>query len=120
MPPTASYFSRKKLKCRQRLVQRNELVDMSMNAMTFNAPSVDEIMKSPLVKIITFSANDFCFRGNTKGLIVNWVHLLIMKPKAAASKEDNPNLWEAMCGAFADEYCKAAVPEVKTLEEMYA
>ena len=51
---------------------------------------------------------------------MNWVHPLFLKAKAAASKEDNPNYWEAMNGPFADEYWKAAVKEIETLEGMDA
>ena len=50
--------------------------------------------------------------------MVNFVHPLFLKAKAAASKEDNPNWWEAMKSPFADEYWKAACKEVETLEGM--
>ena len=39
-----------------------------------------------------------------------------MKAKAAASKDDNPNYWEAMNCPFANEYWKADVNEIQTLE----
>ncbi len=48
--------------------------------------------------------------------MVNWIHLLFLKVKAEASKQDNPNLWQAMNGPFADKYWKAAVKEIRTLE----
>ena len=62
---------------------------MSMNSMLFDVPSVEELMKSPLTKFITFSANDYGYSGSTKDLIVNWVHQLFLQAKAAASKEDD-------------------------------
>ena len=77
-------------------------------------------MKSSLAKFITFSANDCHYSGSTKYLIVNWVHPLFLKAKEAASKEDNPIRCQAMYGPFANEYWKAAVTDVETLEAMNA
>ena len=91
---------------------------MSMNTISFYVQSVEELMKSPFAKFITFSANDCGYSGSTKGLIVNWVHALLLKAKAAASKEDNPTWWEAMHGLFADEYWTAAITEIETLVAM--
>ena len=64
MPPIASHFSRKKLKYRQRLAKRKELGDMAMNAMAFNVPMQEELMKSPMAQFIIFSANDFGYSGS--------------------------------------------------------
>ena len=47
-------------------------------------------------------------------------HPLCLKAKSAASKEDNPNWWQVMKRKFADEYWKAAVTEIETLENMNA
>ena len=77
---------------------------MSMNFTSFDFPSLEELKKSPLAQFITFSANDCGYSGSTKDLIVNWVHPLFLRAKAAASKEDNPTWWGAMHGPFADEY----------------
>jgi len=38
--------------------------------------------------------------------------------KAEASNADNPNWWEAMKSNVADEYWKAAVKEIETLEKI--
>ena len=54
---------------------------MSMNSISFHVPSEEELMESPLVKFMAFSAND-C----GKDVIVNWVHIFFLKAKAAASK----------------------------------
>ena len=43
-----------------------------------------------------------------------------MKARAEASKEDNPNWKEAMLGPFKEEFWKAAMKEIVTLEEMGA
>ena len=76
--------------------------------------TVDDIMASPISRFINFAANNCRYIGGTLELIVNWVHPLFLKAKSAASKEDNPNWWEAMQGQFADEYWKAAVTEIET------
>ena len=49
---------------------------------------------------------------------MDWVHPLFLKTKAAARKEGNPTWWEVMHGPFTDEYWKAAITEVETLETM--
>ena len=93
---------------------------MSMNSMSLDVPSEEELMKSPLAKFITFSANDCGQSGSAKDLIVNWVHPLFLKAKASASKEDNSPWWEAMHGPFVDKYWKTAITKVETLEAMNA
>ena len=50
MPPTASHLSRKNLKYSQWLAKKKELGDMSMNSVSFDVASVEELMKSPLAK----------------------------------------------------------------------
>ena len=40
--------------------------------------------------------------------------------KTTASKEDNPNWWQAMKGPYSEEYWKAAQVEISTLENMNA
>ena len=75
-----------------------------MNAMAFDVPSVEELMRNLQAKFIISSANYFGYSGSTDYLIVNWVHPLFPKTKAAASKEDYPNWWEAMHSFFAYEY----------------
>ena len=119
MPPTATHLSKHNLKYGHRLARRKKLDDMTMTAMVFDVPTVEELMKSPLAKFIT-SENDCGYGGNTKDLVVNWFHQLLLKPKTTASKEDNPTWWEAMCGPFADEYWEAAVTEIDTQEAMDA
>ena len=110
-PPMALKLSRKRSKYRQRLAYQREFGDMLLHTSKLDdqVPTIQDITKSPLSKFITFAANDCNYNGTTEDLIVNWVHPLFLKAKAAASKEDNPNYWEAMNGPFADEYWKAAV-----------
>ena len=88
--------------------------------MSFDVPSVEELMKSPLGKFITFSANNFGYNGSAKDMIVNWVHPIFLKAKAATTKEDNPTCWEAMHSPFADKYWNTSISEVESLEAMNA
>lgn len=83
-------------------------------------PSIEDLLDSPLSKFITFAANDCGYSGTTKDLVVNWIHPFFLKAKAAASKSDNPNWWQAMSGPFADDYWIAACKEIETLESMGA
>ena len=108
------------MKYQQRLKHRREEFDRMLNAMELrdDVPSVEELMDSPLSRFITFAANSCGYSGTTKELIVNWVHPLFLKAKAEAFKADTPNWWEAMKSPFADEYWKAAVKEIETLEKM--
>ncbi len=66
----------------------------------------------PHLSIHPFSANDCGYIGTRYELIANWVHPLILKARAEASKEDNPNWKQAMLGPFKEEYWKAAVKEM--------
>ena len=63
---------------------------------------VNHIMNSSLGLFIEFASNDCRYQGQVKELIYNWVHPLFLKAKSAASKEDNPNWWQAMKSEFAD------------------
>ena len=123
-PPKACRLSRKELKHRQCMEKRREIGDSMLNAMHFGTESkditVDELMNSHLAKFIELAANDCGYARSTKELICNWVHPLFLKAKSATSKEDNPNWWQAMNGPFADEYWKAAVTEIETLQGMDA
>jgi len=108
------------MKYRQRVKQRMEEADRLLNMMELrdDVPTVEELLESPLSRFITLAANSCGYSGTTQELIVNWVHPLFLKAKVEASKTDNPNWWEAMKSPFADEYWKAAVKEIQTLEKM--
>ena len=82
--------------------------------------TVESLMNSSLAPFIELAANDCGYRGSLKDLICNWIHPLFLKAKSAASKEDNPSWWQAMKGPFAEEFWKAAVVELETLEGMGA
>ena len=45
---------------------------------------------------------------------------MFLKAKAAASKEGNPNYWQAINGDFAGEYFVAMRKKIQTLEGMDA
>ena len=82
-------------------------------------PNITELLDSPISRFITLAANDFIYEGTNQDLIVNYVHPLFLKAKAAVSQEDNPNWRQAMNGQFADEYWGAAVTDIETLESMH-
>ena len=83
-------------------------------------PTVAELMASPLAKYITLAADDCGYGGTAEELIVDYIHPLFLKAKAAASREDNPNWREATNGPFADDYWKAMQVKIATLESMGA
>ena len=83
-------------------------------------PTVDTLMACPLSKFIHFAANNSRYKGTRYGLIANCVHPLFLKVKSEASKEDSPSWKQAMNEPFKEEYWKAAVRELESLEEMDA
>ena len=93
---------------------------MLMKSMSYDVPSVEELMKSSFANFITFSANDCGYSENIKDLVVNCVCQLFLKEKAAASKEDSPAWQEVMHAPLADKYWKAAITVVKTFKAMNA
>ena len=48
-------------------------------------------MTSPLAKYIKLVDNNYVYGGTVEELILNYVHLLFLKAKSAASWEDNPD-----------------------------
>ena len=89
-----------------------------MQDISDNLPSIDDIMKFPLSKFIHFAANNCGYPGTQRNLVVNWNHQFFLKAKSAASKEDNRSWKDAMNGDFKVEFWKAALTEIKTLEDM--
>jgi len=83
-------------------------------------PTVEQLLACPISRFIQFAANDCGYEGSRKELIANWVHPFFLKAKSEASKQDNPNWREAMNGPFSEEYWKASVKELETLEDMDA
>ena len=82
-------------------------------------PELIDVLNSPLARYISFAANE-CGYGEPeiKDLLVNTVHPLFLKAKAAASAKDNPTWWQAMASEHADDFWEAAKAEIRTLEEM--
>ena len=74
MLPTATLFSRNKLKHRLRLAKRKDLGDIAMNATAYDVLSIEEVMKHLLVKFITIPANNYGNSEKKKDLTVNFVH----------------------------------------------
>ena len=124
-PINACRLSKKKQKYRQWMAYRRMEGDLMLSA-PMNLVGVNDqlivnhIMNSSLGPFIEFAANDCGYQGRVKELVCNWVHSLFLKAKSAASKEDNPNWWQAMTSEFADDYWKAAVTDIETLENMNA
>lgn len=124
MPTRACCLSRKEQRYRQRQAHLRIEKDKYLNKMQFddeeNPITVDAFLNSILVKFIYLAANDCGYKGTVKELVCNWVRPLFLKAKAAASKQDNPNWWQAMDIEFTEEFWKAAVTKIETLEAMGA
>jgi hypothetical protein len=110
--------SRKRKQYKQRIAKRCRKADELMLQSEIEVPTVEALVACPLSKFIHFAANDCGYTGSHYDLIANWVHPLFLKAKSEASKEDNPSWKQAMSGPFKEEYWKAAVKEIKTLESM--
>ena len=95
---------------------------MNLNSMNLEEiiPTITELLDSPISNYITLAANDCGYSGTAEDIIVNYVHPLFLKAKAAESSEENPNWRQEMNGQFADEYWDASVSEIETLESMKA
>ncbi len=123
-PPKAKNFSKKHkhLNYKQYKQMLRDEGDTSLNKMRVgeSCPAIAELLASSLADFITLAANYSGYSGTAEELIVNYVHPLFLKAKAAASKEDNPNWLYATMGDFADKYLEAMRVEIKTLESMGA
>lgn len=113
-------ISRKRGEYRKRLQRQRAEADAMMLQCELEVPTVEALMACPISRFIHFTANECGYRGTRYELIANWVHPLFLKAKSEASKEDNPSWKQAMSGPFKEEYWKAAVKEIETLEEMCA
>ena len=84
---------------------------MTLNSMHIadSMPTIAELLDNPISNFVTLAPNDCGYEGTTDDLIVNYVHPLFLKAKAAGSQADNPNWRQAMNFQFSDEYWKAAV-----------
>ena len=74
-------------------------------------------MEGPLSEYITLVANDCGYLGNTKEMIVNWVHPLFLKAKSMGSAENIHNWRQVIEGWFANEYWEATKTGMQTLEK---
>ena len=113
-------MSVKRVRYRKRMSMRRQLGDEMLMRAEVDVPSVESLMASPLAKFIHFAANDCGYSGTRHELIASWVHLLFLKAKTEASKQDNPNWRSATNGPFREEYWTAACKEIETLEGMDA
>lgn len=111
-------ISRKRSEYRKRKEKKRKAADALMLSAEIEVPTVESLMACPISKFIHFAANDCGYKGSRYDLICNWVHPLFLKAKSEASKEDNPSWKQAMSGPFKEEYWKAALKEIETLESM--
>ena len=79
--------------------------------------SVGTLLSSPLSEFVQLAASDTDISSEA---VMRAVSPYILAAKSSASKEDNPNWWQAMNGPHAEEYWKAAKLEIQTLETMKA
>ncbi|KAL7448122.1 hypothetical protein ACHAXS_000127, partial [Conticribra weissflogii] len=118
-PPTPTRKSRRRRQYAKRPQQRkDEHTAYTLSTLEWNVPTVESLLRSPLARFIGFSASKIGYAGTLDNLMCSWIHPLMLQAKAATSKEDNPNWWQAMNGPFCEEYWKAACVEVETLKEM--
>ena len=83
--------------------------------LVYSILTIAKLLDSPIYNFVALAENDCSCEGTTEDLIVNYLHLLFLKSKVAASKADNPNLHQSMDGQFSDEYWESAVTEIETL-----
>ncbi len=110
--------SRKQMNYNKCIAACQHKADALMVQAEIEVPLVEVLMACPLSKFIHFAANDCGYSGSCYDLIANWVHPLFLKAKTEASKEDNSSWKQAMSGPLTEEYWKAAIKEIKTLESM--
>ena len=90
----------------------------SLGGMDWECPSVESLLGSGFARFVHWAATDIGYTGSIESMVTSWLHPLMLQAKASASKDDNPNWWQAMNGPFAEEFWKAACIEVETLEKM--
>ena len=95
-PPMSKKLSqkRKRLNYKRYSRQLKDESNMTVNLMhLYNSiPTIRQLLDSPISNFINLAANDCGYSGTSEDLIVNHVHPLFLKAKAAALAEDNPNL----------------------------
>ena len=52
---------------------------------------IEAILKSTLANFVIFSANDCGYYVSARDLILNWIHLMLLKDNSASRKEYNTN-----------------------------
>ncbi|KAL7457958.1 hypothetical protein ACHAWC_009470 [Mediolabrus comicus] len=93
-------------------------VDLNYHRLEEVAPTLEDVVNSPLMPFITLSTNNTVYSGSVTELVCQDVHPAFLSAKTGISKADNPSWDEAMKGPEAAEYWKAAELEVATLEKM--
>ena len=88
--------------------------------MLYYLPDIEAVLKIPLAEFIKIYANVYGYYWSAHDFIVNWINTMLWKAKSAAIKEDDPNLWDPMNSNFTNDYWKADLKEVETLEKMGA
>jgi hypothetical protein len=112
-------ISPKRKEYKKRIAKKCRQADELMLSVEIEVTTVEALMACPLSRFIHFAANNCGYSGSRYDLIANWVHPLFLKAKTESSKEDNPNWRQAMNGPFKEEYWKAALEEIETLESIW-
>ena len=105
--------------CQHRQRTRDQAqVDLRYHKLEEVAPTLEELMNSPLSQYVTLATNNASYSGSITELVCQDVHPAFMNAKLGISKADNPGWNEAMSGPEAAEFWKAAEVEIATLEKM--
>ena len=111
-------WSHKRQTYRKQFRKKCEVGDAALNLVTlYDLPDIKAILNSQFSKFITFSACYYEYYESARDLIVNSIHTIFLKAKAADRKEDNTNWWEAICTPFENDYWKADCKKVEILEK---
>ena len=100
------YQKHKRLNYKRYRCRLEDDTSMALNSMNLldSIPTIYELLDTPIYNFVNLSENNCGYSGTTEYLIVNYLHPLFIKSKAAESQEDNQNLCLAMNVQFADEY----------------
>jgi hypothetical protein len=85
----------------------------------WSIPDTPSLLLSHLEPYLSVLAST-CGTGTLQDLHLHTISPLILAAKTSATKEDNPNWWQAMNGPYTKEYWKAAQIEIETLERIQA
>ena len=89
IPPMVQKLSNERMRFNYKQCKHRIFVigDMSLQSMMvgYYFQTVAEVMDIPLAKYVILDSNNFVYSGTAEDLIVNYVRLLFLKAKSAAS-----------------------------------